>query len=377
MGQHLLAGESAADQLALVTLPYRGDRPAERGPLVAAARQGRARSSDLYLDGDDFAPLSDLPLLEVAGRWAEARALDRGQTAAAPRRLGPAYPALFARLAQRQGEPGRAWALIREWLPAGPDALPGDTPFAQAAALQRVAAALAIEAGDLPLARAWLAAHDRWLAWSGAVVGHAEGRLGWAAYQRAAGAIALAREHAAAALADASDPRQPLALLAAHRTLGELATVGAQHREATSQLAAALALADDCAAPYERALTLLASADLHRTTGAYPAARATLADARTILVELAARPALARADQLAARLAVAPVPQAPAVPFGLTAREAEVLRLLAEGLTDPQIADRLFVSRHTVNAHTKALYGKLGVNTRAAAARRAADHGLA
>ncbi len=65
------------------------------------------------------------------------------------------------------------------------------------------------------------------------------------------------------------------------------------------------------------------------------------------------------------------------MPFGLTAREAEVLRLLAEGLTDPQIADRLFVSRHTVNAHTKAIYGKLGVNTRAAAARRAADHGLA
>ena len=44
-----------------------------------------------------------------------------------------------------------------------------------------------------------------------------------------------------------------------------------------------------------------------------------------------------------------------------------MLRLVAEGLTDPQIADRLFVSRHTVNAHLRGIYGKLGVNTRTAA----------
>ncbi|MFN8514789.1 MAG: helix-turn-helix transcriptional regulator [Thermomicrobiales bacterium] len=61
----------------------------------------------------------------------------------------------------------------------------------------------------------------------------------------------------------------------------------------------------------------------------------------------------------------------------LTAREAEVLRLVAQGLTDPQIAARLFLSRHTVNSHLKAIYAKLGVNTRAAATRLAADHGLA
>jgi DNA-binding NarL/FixJ family response regulator len=54
-----------------------------------------------------------------------------------------------------------------------------------------------------------------------------------------------------------------------------------------------------------------------------------------------------------------------------------VLRLLAEGLTDPQIAARLFVSRSTVATHLRAIYGKLGVNTRAAATRLAAAHGLA
>jgi LuxR family maltose regulon positive regulatory protein len=54
-----------------------------------------------------------------------------------------------------------------------------------------------------------------------------------------------------------------------------------------------------------------------------------------------------------------------------------VLRLVAEGLTDPQIAARLFVSRNTVNSHTKAIYGKLGVTNRAAAGRLATEHGLA
>ena len=54
-----------------------------------------------------------------------------------------------------------------------------------------------------------------------------------------------------------------------------------------------------------------------------------------------------------------------------------MLRLVAEGLTDAQAAERLFVSRHTINAHLRGVYGKLGVRTRAAAARRATDHGLA
>ena len=73
---------------------------------------------------------------------------------------------------------------------------------------------------------------------------------------------ALARDHAARALAHATAPRQPLALLAAHRTLGVLATDAGDRAAAEEHLAAALALADACRAPYERALTLLAAAEL-------------------------------------------------------------------------------------------------------------------
>ncbi len=71
------------------------------------------------------------------------------------------------------------------------------------------------------------------------------------------------------------------------------------------------------------------------------------------------------------------VPPPPAYPAGLTTREVEVLRLLAEGLTYAQIAEQLIITRRTVNAHLTTIYGKLGVTSRAAATRFALDHYLA
>jgi predicted ATPase/DNA-binding CsgD family transcriptional regulator/DNA-binding XRE family transcriptional regulator len=60
----------------------------------------------------------------------------------------------------------------------------------------------------------------------------------------------------------------------------------------------------------------------------------------------------------------------------LTRRELEVLRLLAEGLTDAQIAHRLVVSLRTANHHVASLYSKLGVTSRAAATRFALERSL-
>ena len=66
--------------------------------------------------------------------------------------------------------------------------------------------------------------------------------------------------------------------------------------------------------------------------------------------------------------------QSPALPAGLTAREVEVLSLLAQGWTDAQIAEHLVLSPRTVNRHTASLYSKLGVSSRAAATRYAIEH---
>jgi LuxR family maltose regulon positive regulatory protein len=60
----------------------------------------------------------------------------------------------------------------------------------------------------------------------------------------------------------------------------------------------------------------------------------------------------------------------------LSDRELEVLRLLATPLSGPEIARQLFVSINTLRTHTKHIFTKLDVNTRAAAVRRAADLGL-
>jgi predicted ATPase/DNA-binding CsgD family transcriptional regulator len=60
----------------------------------------------------------------------------------------------------------------------------------------------------------------------------------------------------------------------------------------------------------------------------------------------------------------------------LTAREVEVLRLLARGLTNVQIAEELTVSLLTVKAHVRSIYGKLEITTRAAATRYALEHDL-
>ena len=61
---------------------------------------------------------------------------------------------------------------------------------------------------------------------------------------------------------------------------------------------------------------------------------------------------------------------------GLTAREAEVLRLVADGLTDAEVAERLVLSVRTVHAHLRAVYRKLGVSSRSAATRYAVEHAL-
>jgi DNA-binding NarL/FixJ family response regulator len=61
---------------------------------------------------------------------------------------------------------------------------------------------------------------------------------------------------------------------------------------------------------------------------------------------------------------------------GLTRREIEVLRLVAKGLTNAQVAQALVITPRTVNAHLTAIYAKLGVTSRSGAIRYALEHQL-
>ncbi|WP_245594617.1 response regulator transcription factor [Actinospica robiniae] len=85
-------------------------------------------------------------------------------------------------------------------------------------------------------------------------------------------------------------------------------------------------------------------------------------------------------------LAAAAAPSAPAaepaaepagLPDGLTRREAEILGMIARGMTNGEIAEALFLSGHTIKTHINRIFTKTGSRDRMAAAQYAKDHGLA
>jgi DNA-binding NarL/FixJ family response regulator len=68
--------------------------------------------------------------------------------------------------------------------------------------------------------------------------------------------------------------------------------------------------------------------------------------------------------------------RAPEPPDGLTHREVEILALIAQGLTNPEIAQRLFLSNHTVKTHINRIFAKTGSRDRVAAIAYAQRHGI-
>ena len=97
---------------------------------------------------------------------------------------------------------------------------------------------------------------------------------------------------------------------------------------------------------------------------------------RTLSIEQAVDEATGIAAELAAGQPAAPEPVRPTYPAGLSQREVEVLRLVAQGLTNAEIAERLYLSPRTVGAHVYNIYRKLEVSSRAAATQRAMELGL-
>ncbi len=93
-------------------------------------------------------------------------------------------------------------------------------------------------------------------------------------------------------------------------------------------------------------------------------------EARAAALNLGLVPLVARFDELLESLGVV------RTPFDLTRREVDVLTLVAQGSTNKEIAERLFVSPHTVNRHLGNLFSKLDVSSRAAATDIAHQRGL-
>lgn len=125
---------------------------------------------------------------------------------------------------------------------------------------------------------------------------------------------------------------------------------------------------------------ILAAADvLAALTADRPHRPAFTDDAAARVLEAEARGGLLDGDAVACVLAVAGQRAAPELsswPTGLSDREVEVLRLIARGSSNREVAERLFISPKTVGRHVENLYAKIGVSSRAAAAVFAMEHGL-
>lgn len=125
----------------------------------------------------------------------------------------------------------------------------------------------------------------------------------------------------------------------------------------------------DIATPYEAAKTRVTLALACRASGDDETAAMELDAARLAFSNLGAGPDVAHVER-------ALTPQADHAPGGLSAREVEVLALVAAGHTNREIAAALIVSEHTVARHVQNIFTKLGVSTRTAAAAVAHRHHL-
>jgi DNA-binding CsgD family transcriptional regulator len=356
----------------LSALAYAADRPDEWRRLAAEwdvheSRVGRPGVGDAPRPGHAM-------VLAAGGRWDEARTLTAAMLDDLRLLQRQGAQLVIAELDRACGETEAAWVAVRAVLPEGPTAALVAQYRVQEPAL-RLGAALAVDEGDLPTAATWLAAHDALLARCAGVLGRSENHALWGRYHRQSGERGKARECAERALACAMEPRQPLALLQAHRLLGELHTDTGEYEAARHHLTESLAIAAACEAPFERALNLLALAESHAAQGETGMAQPLVDEVRVICESLSAKPALGRAEALAGRLDTASA-STPSYPAGLSAREVQVLKLVAEGLSNPQVGERLFLSPRTVEQHLRSIFNKTGVPSRAAAARWATEQGL-
>jgi ATP/maltotriose-dependent transcriptional regulator MalT len=158
---------------------------------------------------------------------------------------------------------------------------------------------------------------------------------------------------------------RPMLEAVAAQVRGAVKLGGGDAQEAVASLRRACSLWQELDAPYEVARTRMLMGTAFRELGDADGAALELEAARGAFEELGAAPDLARLGSLTGE-----------APHGLSARELEVLRHVAAGKSNREIAAELVVSEHTVARHVQNIFAKLGVSSRTAAASFAYEHRL-
>jgi DNA-binding CsgD family transcriptional regulator/tetratricopeptide (TPR) repeat protein len=380
---------NASDLLLMLGRHDEAAATADEG-MELAAQAGLSRTLGAFLRGNKVEALLH------AGRWREAMAL-----AAPGAEAGGVFAGgLLVLRAELQALSGR--------LPEGRADLRdarrqlGDTTASQfAMPLAWVDAELARAAGDLEGARAIV---DRAL--SGAPAGDVE-RYVWPVVWMGARIEAerglAARDARQAVPADAEQRADALraqaAGMPARWSHGYRALVAAEHARLhrLDEVPAWMAAVEACRAvqkPYLLAYALVRHAEVLGAAGARDPAAAGVREALSLAEAMGATPLAEEARDLARRTRLdvepgaepddarpAPEPSSPEDDelerLGLTAREREVLLLVADGRSNGQIAEELVISRKTASVHVSNILAKLGVATRVEAAALAHRRGLA
>lgn len=384
------AGFGLLEAWAYLTITNALEGSGRHALAIPAGREGLARARQLGLGRQIAAPIAGnlAESLTSAGRWDEAlEILDEvlGLDLSPLGRFGPLV--IRAQIAVARGDQETAERMLDELrsLPAGVQAesqrLLSLARVEIDARLARGDLAGALDAGRTALIRHW----------------PADPRYLWPLLATAMRACAEAS--AAGLLPEACDPgrlRKDLELRA-----GSTDRAGPVHDAWAATFAAEAARADACAdacaddrpdlagwdaaasawaalaQPQQEAYALLRAAGAASAAGNREGAAARLGPAAEMAGRLGARPLLEQIGSLARRARV-DVPALPgprghvgpggAAPFGLTERELEVLRLVAAGRGNRDIAAELFISPKTASVHVSNILGKLGVSSRGEAA---------
>lgn len=184
----------------------------------------------------------------------------------------------------------------------------------------------------------------------------------------AAGDVPAARAAADELSTVARDHDVPLLRAVAAQVNGAVLLAEGDARAALKSLRRASTEWQEIGAPFEAARARVLIGLACRALGDDETAKLELDAARRVFEDLGAAPELDRVSELSGAT--------PAVPGGLSAREIEVLALVATGKTNHEIGEALVVSDHTVRRHLQNIYAKLGVSSRAAATTFAVQHEL-
>jgi ATP/maltotriose-dependent transcriptional regulator MalT len=296
-------------------------------------------------------------LMQLQGAWREAmneaqRACVRlSQTVGRPWVGGALY--LQAEVHRLRGEFVRAEEAYRQASHSGREPQPGRAQLRLAQGK--------VDAAATAIRRVLDEAHDR-ATRSRVLAAYVEIML-------AANDVRAARAAADELMEIAGELDAPLLRAVAAQAAGAALLAEGDSRGALTELRHAWAVWQEIEAPYEAARARVLIGLACRELGDTDAAELELDAARSVFRQLGAAPDVARVEALSRKGAVRAV-------GGLTAREVEVLRLVAAGHTNRKIAATLVISDHTVRRHLQNIFDKIGVSSRAAATAFAFQHDL-